>query len=493
MKKRSRLIAELTENCWAIYPEQYTFMLNFLLGNVVPDKALAEEMRERNRAVQEENSNIIGDTGIAYIPLMGTIYPRTSYFTEMCGGVSLTDLTKKFIEARDDESIKGIIFDVDGPGGAATGVNEFANTLFSSRGVKPIYAYVGGTAASATYWITSAVDKVFADATARVGSVGTVVGVPKKDDSYYVEITNTLSPYKRPDVENKDHYKNIVKYLDDMTDVFYGSLARNFGLDKDFVIKNFGEGGMKVGQTALDSKMIHEISSFSGTVESMLDTLTSTEFRVTTAGNSSFFDMGGRVDSFTKTNVNEELSEVKGGIMDLKELKEKYPSLVLEIEEAASATALKGSEEKTNALLDQIQKKDTEIANLSSENESLKKSLKEQEKAALQSRTETAKAKARAIFVDKMADSNIPENLHSKVEKQVSFSDYLDEECNLNEEKYSEAVASEISDWEASFSDNGKQIFGVSTRTEEKDQKGEKSELEADDNETVNRLLGLAK
>ena len=148
MKKRSRLIAELTENCWAIYPEQYSFMLNLLLGNIAPDKAMAEEMREKNRAIQEENSNMIGDTGIAYIPLMGTIYPRSNYFTEVCGGVSLTELNKSLSEALNDPSVKGIIFDVDGPGGAATGVNEFTNTLFNSRGTKPMYAYVGGTAAS---------------------------------------------------------------------------------------------------------------------------------------------------------------------------------------------------------------------------------------------------------------------------------------------------------------------------------------------------------
>lgn len=487
MKKRSRLIAELTENCWAIYPEQYSFMLNLLLGNVAPDKAMAEEMREKNRAIQEENSNVIGDTGIAYIPLMGTIYPRSNYFTEVCGGVSLTELNKSLSEALNDPSIKGIIFDVDGPGGAATGVNEFTNTLFNSRGIKPMYAYVGGTAASATYWITSGVDKVFADATARVGSVGTVVGVPKKNDSYYVEITNTLSPYKRPDIENKDHYKNIVKYLDDMTDVFYGSLARNFGLEKDFVIKNFGEGGMKVGQTALESKMIHEIGSFQGTVTAMLDLVTSPDFKVVGAGTSYFFDMGGQVDSNSKTNVNDKMSEDTGGIMDLKELKEKHPSLVLEIEEAASATATKASEEKLNA-------KDAEIAVLASENESLKKELKEKEKAALQSKTEVAKAKANAIFVAKMAESIIPEKLHAKVEKQVSFSDYLTEECNLDEEKYSEAVASEISDWEASFSSSGsKEIKGVVTRTDENNQETEEEKLDSEDEETVNRLLGLAK
>lgn len=490
MKARSRLIAELTENCWAIYPEQYALMLGLLLGHVSPDKHSAEEMRTKIEETQRENSNLIGDTGIAYIPLMGTIYPRSNAFSEYCGGVTLTDLTKKLVEARDDESIKGIIFDVDGPGGAATGVNEFTNTLYNSRGIKPIYAYVGGTAASATYWITSAVDKVFADATARIGSVGTVVGVPKKDDSNYVEITNTLSPYKRPDIEKEDHYKNIVKYLDDMTDVFYGSLARNFGLDKDFVIKNFGEGGMKVGQTALESKMIHEIGSFSGTVEAMLDQITSPNYSFGSVNNSSFFDMGGRVDSFSKINVNAELSEVKGGIMDLKELKEKHPNLVSEIEEAASATASKGFDEKMNSVLDLVQKKDIEIGALTSENESLKKSIKEMEKANLQSKMEVAKANASAIFAAKFGDSVIPEKLYSKVEKQVSFSDFLTEEGNLDKDKYSEAVAAEISDWEETFS-SSKEIAGVVTTTEEKSQEDNKEETEED--ETVSRLLSLAK
>lgn len=488
MKKRSRLLAELTENCWAIYPEQYAFMLNILLGNAEPNKALAEEMREKGKQVQEENSRMIGDTGIAYIPLMGTIYPRSNAFTEMCGGVSLTELTKKFVESRDDSDVKGIILDVDGPGGAATGVNEFANTLYNSRGIKPIFAYVGGTAASATYWITSAVDRVFADATARVGSVGTVVGVPKKGDSSYVEITNTMSPYKRPDVENEDHYKNIVKYLDDMTDVFYGSLARNFGLEKDFVIKNFGQGGMKVGQTALDSKMIHEIGSFSSTVEAMLDKITSPDYKVGPVSSATFFDMGGRVDSFNKTNVNVKSSEVKGGFMDLKELKENYPNLVSQIEEAASATVSKNHEKEMNVILAEVQAKNAEIESLVAEKESLKEALNEKEKDAVRSKMEVAKATAKAVFATKMADSIIPETLHGKVEKQISFSNYLTEEGNLDEEKYSEAVASEISDWETSFSGK-KEIKGVVTKADQDDQEKNISE----EDETVNRLLGFVK
>ena len=492
MKKRSRLLSELTENCWAIYPEQFSFMLNFLLGNVAPDKALAEEMRERNKSIQEANSGMIGNTGIAYIPLMGTIYPRANAFTEMCGGISLTDLTKQLVEARDDDNVKGIIFDVDGPGGAATGVNEFSNILYNSRGSKPIYAYVGGTAASATYWITSAVDKVVADATARVGSVGTVIAVPKKGaEDGYLEITNSMSPFKRPDIEDKEHYKNIVGYLDDMTDVFYTSLARNFGVEKQHVIDNFGRGGMKVGKTALDSKMVHEIGSFASTVESMLDTLTSPDYKAVASGKASFFDMGGRVDSINKLNVNAESSEVKGGFMDIKELREKHPNLVTEIEVAASATAIKASEEKMNAVLDLAQKNDIRANDLVKENEELRKQNKELEKNAMKAKTEAAKSDAHAIFLTKMADSIIPETLHAKVEKQVSFADFLNEEGNLNKEKYTEAVASEISDWEASFTST-KEIKGVVTTTDEKGQEDNSAGEDKEIDETVERLLGFA-
>lgn len=482
MKNRNRLLAELTENCWAIYPEQYSFILNFLLGNISPDKALAEEMREKTKEVQKENSSIIGNTGIAYMPIMGMISPRRTFMTNMCGGVALSDLTREFNLALEDNDVKGIIFDVDGPGGAATGVNEFTNLVYNARGVKPVYAYVGGTAASATYWITSAADKIFGDATARLGSVGTVVGVPKKDkESSYVEITNSLSPYKRPDVENEDHFKNIVKYLDDMTDVFYGSLARNFDLAKDYVIDNFGKGGMKVGQTALSSKMFHEINSFAGTVESMLEALTSPE-----RGASFVFDLGNRVDTINPKNVNAKLFEVKGGFMDLKELKEKHPGLVLEIEEAASATASKKTEENLSAI---IAEKEAENARLAVENQALSEKAAEKEKEALQSRIETSKTKAKAIFTEKLSNSVIPENLHKKVDKQVPVESFINEEGNLDESGYSESLSSEITDWEASFSSNF-EISGVKTKKEEEKEE-ENKETEVD--ETVARLLAMAK
>lgn len=477
-----RALTELTENCWAIEPERYAFMLNLVLGNVKPDFAAASAFNEKMKEQQEEKVREIGRTKIAYIPLMGTLYPRSTFFTQACGGRTVSDLTREFNAALEDKDIKGILFDVDGPGGAVTGINEFANLVHDSRNIKPIHAYVGGTAASATYWITSAASKVFADATGRVGSVGTVVGVPKKnEDNSYVEITNSLSPYKRPDVADEGHYKNIVKYLDDLTDVFYSSLARNFGVEKSFVIENFGQGGIKVGSVALESKMIHGINSFAGTVKELEKEINSRE--------TSYFDMasnsGGVVDTSNKINVDEKSSEANGGKkMDLITLKKDHPALVSEIEETASATVSKEYEIKMSGLASKNEA-------LAKENSELTEKLTEKEKELAISKADAAKEKAHSIFITKISESTIPESLHSKVERQVKFSSFIDEKGSLDDKGYGDAVSTEIKDWEGSFSESGL-VAGVGTQGKNPVE-DKKEDSKTEDDEIVARLLAAAK
>jgi hypothetical protein len=235
--------------------------------------------------------------------------------------------------------------------------------------------------------------------------------------------------------------------------------------------------------------MVHEIGSFAGTVESMLEVITDPGYQVAASGSSLFFDMGGRVDSFSVSGVNAKMSEVIGGIMDIKELREKHPNLVSEIEEAASATASKKSEEKLNSVLDLVQSKDIEIAKLASENETLKKANVDLEKMNLQSKTEAAKSKAKVIFTEKMANSTIPEPFHKKINKQIGFSSFLNEEGNLDEEKYTEAVDAEVADWEATLS-SSQEIHGVVTKGNgEQEENKEVNELD----ETAARLIAYAK
>ena len=74
-------------------------------------------------------------------------------------------LAPNFTQALEDDSIQGIVLNIDSPGGQMNGTNELANMIFAARGTKPITAYVGGLGASGAYWIASAADEIAVDAT----------------------------------------------------------------------------------------------------------------------------------------------------------------------------------------------------------------------------------------------------------------------------------------------------------------------------------------
>ena len=462
------ILSDFLDNVWYMHPESFRFLLDLVTKNVNFDEKLALEKRLEINQVQDSRMKLVGDTGIAYIPVRGTIHPRASLYTEVCGGTSITSLTSEFISARDNPDIKAILFDHDSPGGIATSINAFSNLVFGSRGIKPIYSYVDGTCASADFWIASAADKMIIDETARLGSVGTVVGVPKKGaDDQYVEITNSLSPFKRPDIENKEHYDSIVKYLDEMTDVFHLSLSRNFSVTKNHVIENFGKGGLKVGENAVSAKMAHRTGSFDSCVEEILEEVDSGKtFQV--------------LDNLSEAN-----SQKNGGIMDIKELKANHPELVKEIENETLQTVESATEELRSR-----------ISSLEEANAQLNGSLVEKEK-------ELSSKKATEIFDTAFENSSIPAKFSGKVLKDTNLDSFIGSDGKLDAKGYSDSVDAAIASWEEDFSglipaekqDEKKEIVEDSEEEENKEILGvttpEKDDVKTDE-ALVDHLVNLA-
>lgn len=440
MKNRGRLLNALAESCWAIQPEMYAYMLDFLSGKTGAEKLVSAFNFEEQEETKESRIKLVKGTNIAYIPMMGTVYPRKT--SMLCGGLTLDSLKEDVTKALENKSVTGILLDGDGPGGSATGVNEFSTWLFNKRDVKPIYSYVGGTAASATYWLVSSAERLIIDDTARLGSVGVVVGMPKKQGSDdYVEITNSLSPYKRPDVENKEHLAKVVEYLDSMADVFYLSLARNFGVSVEDVKQNFGQGGMKVGKVAVASKMAYSLGSFESTVEMLQQEIETRKLvKPKTKTNSG-------VDNSEIVTVKMESSEAKkGGNMDLNELMVNHPDLVRQIRESAISEE-KGTVDSSVAAL----KKENET--LSSEVSSMREQLKKMERETLQNRVALAKTQASAISTKIIGASSVPEKFHEKVMKQINFQQFVDSEGAFDEKGFTDSFSAEVAEWEASFGD----------------------------------------
>jgi ClpP class serine protease len=75
--------------------------------------------------------------------------------------------------------------------------------IYAGRSQKRIVAYVGGTGASAAYWIASSANEVVVDDTVILGSIGVLVEVTVTGDkpgSKSYEIVSHNAPNKRPDL-----------------------------------------------------------------------------------------------------------------------------------------------------------------------------------------------------------------------------------------------------------------------------------------------------
>lgn len=105
--------------------------------------------------------------GVAIIPVRGTLYHR--------GWNSYETIERDFRAALDNTNVKGIVFDIDSPGGMVAGCFDLTDLIYQSRGEKPTLAVVNQRACSAAYAIASACDAVSISKTADAGSVGVVM------------------------------------------------------------------------------------------------------------------------------------------------------------------------------------------------------------------------------------------------------------------------------------------------------------------------------
>jgi signal peptide peptidase SppA len=111
--------------------------------------------------------------GIAHIPIGGVIGRKLTSFEKGAGAVDVLDIEKEIKQAEEDPRVRGIILDIDSPGGMVSGTPELAERI--SQVEKPIFAYTEGLIASAAYWIASACDQVFATRSAEIGSIGVYI------------------------------------------------------------------------------------------------------------------------------------------------------------------------------------------------------------------------------------------------------------------------------------------------------------------------------
>lgn len=112
---------------------------------------------------------------IALISMQGPISSDTS--SGFIGEPDSAEGALKALErAFEDNSVKGVVFRINSPGGTVAMSQEIYETVMRLREKKPVVVSMADVAASGGYYIASAADRIYADPGTLTGSIGVIMG-----------------------------------------------------------------------------------------------------------------------------------------------------------------------------------------------------------------------------------------------------------------------------------------------------------------------------
>lgn len=165
-----------------------TMLLNVMLGEgsstqsmlPIPDARKADPQQTAKRAGGILEAQ--GDTAIIHID--GALDRHLDSFDLAC--FDATDVNDVMNAARlvgNDPAIANVLLYFNSPGGSVAGIPETAAMVQQLAEKKNVFAYTDGMMCSAAYWIAAQCDQIFANPSARVGSIGVYQAILQASDS----------------------------------------------------------------------------------------------------------------------------------------------------------------------------------------------------------------------------------------------------------------------------------------------------------------------
>lgn len=224
------------------------------------DKKVEEQITIASRTF--DDYRIIG--GKAVLEIDGVIFRREAMSSWLFGGTTVDKIMGQLNHAINNEKIKGIILEINSPGGEVDGVPELADMIYKLRGQKPIVAYVSHIGASAAYWIASAADKMIIQEAASVGSIGVYAeySTGGDSDSGSVQIVSSISPRKVADLNTEEGVAQIQNHIDTLGEIFVSKISLYRGVEKEKVLNEFGKGDVKIGFDAVKAGMADAVGNY---------------------------------------------------------------------------------------------------------------------------------------------------------------------------------------------------------------------------------------
>lgn len=228
---------------------------------------------------------------ILMIPIHGVITSSTSTSIWGIEGYNHEATLQALKSVKDDPTIKGVLLDVNSPGG---GVYESAEIHRAITDLKkelkiPVYSLMGSMAASGGYYVSAPADKIFASPETTTGSIGVIMsgfnmsGLLEKlgissqviKSAAHKDIGSAYRPMT-------DDEKAILQdYINSAYDRFLNVVAEGRHMDKEQVRK-LADGRIYDGSQAVKNGLVDALGYYDDCVADMAKTIGSEDPEVFT-------------------------------------------------------------------------------------------------------------------------------------------------------------------------------------------------------------------
>lgn len=181
------------------------------------------------------------------------------------GGDSTAALLR---QAREDDTVKAVVLQVDSPGGSAFASEIIRNEVeLLKQAGKPVVASMSTYAASGGYWISASADHIIAEPSTITGSIGIFGMFVTFENAFdYVGIhsdgvaTNELNGIGI-DRELSEGYKSLIQMgIENGYDKFISLVANERGMSKE-ATNEIAQGRVWIGTQALELGLVDELGN----------------------------------------------------------------------------------------------------------------------------------------------------------------------------------------------------------------------------------------
>ncbi len=220
---------------------------------------------------------MLSDRGVAVVPIIGSLVQRGGLMDAMSGMTSYQAIAQQIDAAMADPRVRGVLLEVDSPGGEGAGVFDLAAQIRTKSKQKPIWGIANEMAFSAGYAILSATSRVSVPALGMAGSIGVIM--LHVDQSIYdakrgLVYTPIFAGARKNDFSgheplSAEALNTAQKMVDRMYSVFVDTVAANRNIDAENVRAT--EAGIFHGPDAVSNGLADMSLNFGDTVQAMVD------------------------------------------------------------------------------------------------------------------------------------------------------------------------------------------------------------------------------